>query len=81
MRMDWNQYIGNTLNITMYENYGVVYSAKKEDQPVFYEIVFKTGKLSGVYDDGLLLDAVRDNQNIKIYVPFSSIKCVEIFNI
>jgi len=79
MRLDWNQFIGQTLNITMHENYGIVYGTKKGEHPTFYEIVFKTGKLSAAFDDGLLLEAVRDGQLIKIYVPYSSIKCVEVF--
>ncbi|MFC2083740.1 hypothetical protein ACFLS9_01650 [Bacteroidota bacterium] len=78
-KIDWNQFIDHTLNITMSENYGVVYGTKKDEQPTFYEIVFKTGKLAAAFDDGLLLEAVREGQIIKIYVPFNSIKCVEIF--
>ncbi len=79
MTLDWTQFVGQTLNITMYENYGVVYGAKKDEHPTFYEIVFKTGKLIAAYEDGLLLEAVREGQIIKIYVLFTSIKCVEIF--
>ncbi|MBU0560568.1 MAG: hypothetical protein KJ799_00240 [Bacteroidetes bacterium] len=79
MKLDWQQFIGQTVNITMNENYGVVYGVKIEDQPVFYEIVFKTGKLIGCFDEGLLLESVRDEQMMKIYVPYTSIKCVEIF--
>ena len=79
MRLDWNQFIGQTLNITMHENYGVVYGTKKSEHPTFYEIVFKTGKLLAAFDDGLLLEAVRDGQLIQIYVPYPSIKCVEVF--
>ncbi len=80
MKMDWNKFIDHTLNITLYENYGVVYSDKKEEKrPNFYEIVFKTGKLVGIYDDGLLLETIRENQIIRTFVPFSSIKCADIF--
>ncbi len=79
MKLDWNQFLEKTLNVTMNENYGVVYGQSKEDNPTFYEIVFKTGKLIGAYDDGLLLEASRDHQTYQIYVPFSSIKCVEMF--
>lgn len=81
MRMNWSEYIGQTLNITMFENYGVVYNNRKDDQPVFYEIVFKTGKLAQVFDDGLLLETVRENKTVRIFVPYHSIKCVEIFDI
>ena len=63
----------------MNENYGVVYGTKKDEQPTFYEIVFKTGKLIGAYEEGLLLEAVREGRLLKIYVPYKSIKCVEIF--
>ncbi len=79
MKLDWNQFLEKTLNVTMNENYGVVYGQSKEDNPTFYEIVFKTGKLIGAYDDGLLLEASRDHQTYQIFVPFSSIKCVEMF--
>ncbi len=79
MTLDWNQFLGQTLNITMHENYGVVYGSKKDEHPAFYEIVFKTGKLIAAFDDGLLLEAVREGQVIKIFVPFTSIKCAEIF--
>jgi hypothetical protein len=78
-KMDWSKFIGRTVNITMKENYGIVYGSEKADQPTFYEIVFKTGKLAESFDDALLLDAAAEGQLYKIYVPLSSIKCVEIF--
>lgn len=78
--LDWSLFVDRTVNVTMIENYGVVYgSGKKEEHPTFYEIVFKTGKLISVFDDALFLEAIRDGQAVKIWVPFSSIKCVEIF--
>jgi hypothetical protein len=79
MKLDWNEFLGKTINVTMKENYGMVYD-EKSDSPL-YEIVFKTGKLTGVYDEGLLLEAMREGQAVKIYVPYLSIKCVEIFNV
>ncbi len=79
MKLDWNQYVEKTLNITMFENYGVVYGKDKGEHPTFYEIVFKTGKLVAAFDDGLLLEASRENNTYKIFVPYNSIKCVEIF--
>jgi len=45
MKMDWNNYIERTLNITMYENYGVVHTVENKHHPAFYEKVFKTGLL------------------------------------
>lgn len=78
MNIDWNQFSGQTLNVTLHENYGLAID-ETSDTPIF-EIVFKTGKLSGVFDDGLLLDAEREKELIKIFVPYTSIKCVEIFN-
>jgi hypothetical protein len=78
-KLDWSMFIERTVNVTMNENYGVVYGAKKEDHPTFYEIVFKTGKLIDAFEDALLLEAIRDGQLIKIYIPLKSIKCVEIF--
>lgn len=79
MTIDWNEFINQTLNVTLQENYGVVYGQKESDHPIFYEIVFKTGKLIAAYDDGLLLESSRDDQKMKIFVPYRSIKCVEIF--
>jgi len=79
MKLDWSQFIGKMLNITMFENYGVVYGKSENEHPTFYEIVFKTGKLIAAYDDGLLLESKRDEQAYNIFVPFTSIKCVEIF--
>ena len=79
MKLDWNQFLNKTLNVTMFENYGVVYGKEKGEHPTFYEIVFKTGKLIQSLDDGLLLEASRDEQPYKIFIPYNSIKCVEIF--
>ncbi len=79
MKLDWSQFVGKILNITMYENYGVVYGRSENEHPTFYEIVFKTGKLVGAYEDGLLLEAQREEKSYNIFVPFTSIKCVEIF--
>lgn len=78
MGIDWEKYIDRTLNVTMNENYGVVYGEKKEHQN-FYEIVFKTGKLREVFDDGILLESVRNKDLVMVFIPYSSIKCVEIF--
>ncbi|GIK61016.1 MAG: hypothetical protein HND39_00975 [Ignavibacteriota bacterium] len=79
MKLDWTEYINYTLNVTMHENYGAV-KDPQADQPL-YEIVFKTGKLINVYDDGLLLETNREGENIGIFIPINSIKCVEIFNL
>lgn len=79
MKFDWKNHINKTLNVTMQENYGVKYN-EKNDNP-FYEIVFKTGRLTGAFDEGLLLEAVRETQKVLIYIPYSSIKCVEIFDV
>lgn len=79
MKFNWSEYLHQTVNITMLENYGMRYDSKN-DTPL-YEIVFKTGKLVGAYDEGLLLEATRESHQIKIFVPYYSIKCVEIFNV
>ncbi len=79
MKINWQEFIGRVLNITLFENYGVVYNQKDDVSPAFYEIVFKTGKLTQAFDDGLLLESKRDEQIYKIFVPYASIKCVEIF--
>ncbi|MBI1939076.1 MAG: hypothetical protein HYS25_13275 [Ignavibacteriales bacterium] len=79
MKLDWNQFMGKTLNITLFENYGVVYGANEKEHPTFYEIVFKVGKLTAAYDDGLLIESSREQQAFNIFVPYNSIKCVEIF--
>jgi hypothetical protein len=78
MKIDWTKFVGKTLNVTMFENYGMVMD-QKANTPI-YEIVFKTGKLAEVYDEGLLLETKRDNEQVKIFIPYSSVKCVEIFN-
>lgn len=78
MNIEWEKYIDRTLNVTMNENYGVVYGEKKE-QSNFYEIVFKSGKLREVFDDGLLIESVRDKGLVLVFIPYASIKCVEIF--
>jgi hypothetical protein len=78
MNLDWKEFIGKTLNVTMHENYGIVMDPKSET-PI-YEIVFKSGNLVAAYDDGILLESSRDNEQVKIFIPHKSIKCVEIFN-
>lgn len=79
MKLNWDEYNGKILNITMHENYGVQDDPGQETP--FYEIVFKTGKLIGVFDEGLLLEAVREQKKVRIFVPFTSMKCVEIFDL
>jgi hypothetical protein len=78
MKINWEDFIGKTVNITMHENYGMQLDPNT-NSPV-YEIVFKSGKLIGAFDDGLLLEAQRENEVVKIFIPFPSIKCAEIFN-
>lgn len=78
MNMDWTEHVNQTLNVTLNENYGAT-KDPKTDKPL-YEIVFKTGKLVNAYDDGILLEAQREDQVIGIFIPHSSIKCVEIFD-
>ena len=78
MKIDWSEYINQTLNVTLHENYGATKDPKNEQ--ALYEIVFKTGKLANAYDDGLLLEAQREDQVIGIFIPYGSIKCVEIFD-
>jgi len=79
MKFDWSENLGKLVNITMKEYYGMVYDSKSESP--LYEIVFKSGKLAGVYDDGYLLETTRENQQIRIFVPIESVKCIEIFNV
>ena len=79
MKIDWTEYFNQTLNVTMNENYGMTIDPKTESP--FYEIVFKTGKLNNAFDDGLLLVTERENQKVKIFIPYGLIKCVEIFDI
>jgi len=78
MNLDRTEYINHTLNITMHENYGAT-KDPKGDQPL-YEIVFRTGRLVNAYDDGLILETEREGESIDILIPFTSVKCVEIFN-
>ena len=77
--MDWNPHLGKMLYVTMQENFGLAVDPKT-NSPIF-EIVFKSGKLTDVYDDGLLLETSRENQSIKIFIPYNSVKCIEIFNV
>ncbi|MGE5805746.1 MAG: hypothetical protein ACM34M_08150 [Ignavibacteria bacterium] len=79
MKMNWNEYMGKTLNIILHENYGV--TEDPSSNTPFYEIVFKTGKLFSVFEDGLLLETEREKHHVKIFIPYNSIKCAEIFNI
>jgi hypothetical protein len=79
MNMDWQNYVGQTLSIIMHENYGLTLDPKTDR--TIYEIVFKAGRLKSVFDDGLLLEDVREEQNVLIYIPYQSIKCAEIFNL
>jgi len=79
MKFNWQEYIGKILNVTMHENYGVQDLPGSESP--FYEIVFKTGKLTGAFDEGILLEAVREQKLVRIFIPYSSIKCVEIFDL
>jgi hypothetical protein len=79
MKLNWDEYLGKILNVTMHENYGVRDIPGAESP--FYEIVFKTGKLVNAFDDGLLLEAVREQKAVRIFVPYGSIKCVEIFDL
>lgn len=76
--MQWDKFVGKTLNITMHENYGLTIDTRSDS--TIYEIVFKSGKLAEIYDDGLLLETEKDNEIVRIFVPHTSIKCVEIFN-
>jgi hypothetical protein len=78
MNIDWTEYVNQTLNVTLHENYGATKDPKTE-KPL-YEIVFKTGKLISAHDDGILLEAQREDQVVGIFIPHSSIKCVEIFD-
>lgn len=78
--MNWSEQIGATLNVIMNENYGVVRSNVREE-PNFFEIVFKSGKLIATYEEGLMLETIREGHQVKIFIPYTSIKCVEIFNL
>ncbi len=78
MNIDWSEYVNQTLNVTLHENYGATKDPKTDK--ALYEIVFKTGKLVNAYDDGLLLEAQREEELVGIFIPYGSIKCVEIFD-
>ncbi len=79
MKMNWENYIGMILNVTMYENYGMITDPNSKSP--LYEIVFKTGKLIEAFDEGLLLEAEREKTMVIIFIPYQSIKCVEIFQL
>ncbi len=78
MKLDWSKYLGKTLHVTMHEHFGLAMDTKT-NAPIF-EIVFKSGSLKDVFDEGLLLETVREKEIINIFIPYQSIKCVEIFN-
>ncbi|MBM4176434.1 MAG: hypothetical protein FJ213_09730 [Ignavibacteria bacterium] len=78
MKINWNKYLNYDVNVTLHENYGIVQSEKMENP--FYEIVFKTGKLIEVFEDGLMLLAKYQDRDIEIFIPYPSIKCVEIIH-
>ena len=44
MKLDWNKYLGKTLNVTVNGNYGVIYCKAPDKNHAFYEIVLITGK-------------------------------------
>ena len=68
MKIDWKEYIGKTLNITLTENYGLAMDTIS-DTPL-YEIVFKTGKLINAYDEGLLLKTFyRQPKGKQVNIP------------
>lgn len=79
MKMEWKKFEGKTLHVTLYENYGLTMDPHS-DSPI-YEIVFKSGRLTDAYDDGLLLETVRESEQVRIFIPYQAIKCVEIFNL
>jgi hypothetical protein len=79
MKFNWEEYQGKILNVTMHENYGVQDIPNSESP--FYEIVFKTGKLAGAFEEGILLEAIREQKTVRIFIPYNSIKCAEIFDL
>jgi len=78
MNLDWKEYINPTLNVTMLEDYGAMKDLKADQ--ALDAIVFKIGRLVNSYDDGLLPETERVGESIGILIPFTSVKCVEIFN-
>jgi hypothetical protein len=79
MKMDWQPFIGKLVNVTLHENYGLIDDPRNNQ--TLYEIVFKHGTLIAVYDEGLLLETLRENHNVNIFIPHSSVKCVEFFDL
>ena len=77
--MDWTKYLNKTLHVTMHENYGLKID-QLNNQPIF-EIVFKTGKLIEANSEGLILESEREGTTVITFIPYKSIKCVEIFNV
>ncbi len=49
MKMDWQPFIGKLINVTLYENYGLI--DDERNNQTLYEIVFKHGTLIAAYDD------------------------------
>ncbi|MBE0571987.1 MAG: hypothetical protein IH618_10625 [Ignavibacteriaceae bacterium] len=78
MNLYWTEYINYTLNVNMYENYRATKDSKAEQ--LLYEIVFRSGRLVNAHDDNLLLETERKGKSIGILIPFTSEKCIKIFN-
>ncbi|MBE2279757.1 MAG: hypothetical protein IAE91_05145 [Ignavibacteriaceae bacterium] len=78
MKMNWADFTGKTLNVVMFENYGVV-TEPGSTNPI-YEIVFKTGVLENAFDEGLLLRIEREDKSVyRVFIPHIAVKCVEIY--
>ncbi len=78
MKMNWGKYVGYEVNVIMKEYYGVVQTENMTDP--FFEIVIKSGVLKEVYEDGLLIIGKFQNRFIESFIPFESIKCVDIIH-
>lgn len=76
MHLNWSEFTGQNITVTLQEQYGVVLDP--HNQNAFYEIVFKSGTLIGTYDEGILLASEKNGTDVKFFIPFNAIKCAEI---
>lgn len=78
MKMNWQAQLGKSLNVTMHENYGV--SSYPGAVEPFFELSAASGRLIDAFEDGLLLETEKEkNERFQIFIPYTSIKFVEIY--
>lgn len=75
MKMNWEKYLNFEMNVSLYENYGVV-TSDSSDNP-FYEVSYKAGTLIEANDFGLIIQSFYKDRKIDSVIPYSAIKCID----